>query len=70
MSSPLSITPQKLQLSSNDLRQCLRIAFAGTLGFVLCKLMGWSYGTFFVVNPMLLLGLVPVLNAHILRHRA
>jgi hypothetical protein len=67
MSSPLSATPQKLQLSGNDLRQCLRIAFAGTLGFVLCKLMGWSYGTFFVVNPMLLLGLVPVLNAHILR---
>lgn len=57
----------KLQLSSNDLRQCLRIAFGGTLGFVVCKLMDWNYGTFFAVNPMLLLGLVPVLNAHVVR---
>lgn len=67
MSSPASVTHPKLQLSSNDVRQCLRIAFGGTLGFVVCKLMDWNYGTFFAVNPMLLLGLVPVLNAHVVR---
>ncbi|HEX5793172.1 MAG TPA: DUF2955 domain-containing protein [Rheinheimera sp.] len=67
MSSSSGTTQQKLQLSSNDVRQCLRIAFGGTLGFVVCKLMGWNYGTFFAVNPMLLLGLVPVLNAHVVR---
>lgn len=67
MSSFPGTTQQKLQLSSNDIRQCLRIAFGGTLGFVVCKLMGWNYGTFFAVNPMLLLGLVPVLNAHVVR---
>ena len=61
MSSFPGTTQQKLQLSSNDIRQCLRIAFGGTLCFVVCKLMGWNYGTFFAVNPMLLLGLVPVL---------
>ena len=45
----------KRQLDANDVRQCLRIAFGGTLGFVLCKLMGWNYGAFFVVQPILLL---------------
>lgn len=60
-------TPARPTLNGNDLRQCLRIAFASTLGFVLCKLMNWNYGTFFAVYPMLLLGLVPVLNAHVLR---
>ena len=67
MASTAAITSERMQLSSNDVRQCLRIAFGGTLGFVVCKLMGWNYGTFFAVNPMLLLGLVPVLNAHVIR---
>jgi len=57
----------KLQLEANDVRQCLRIAFGGTLGFVLCKLMGWNYGAFFVVQPILLLAMVPTLNAHVMR---
>ncbi|SFM31331.1 Protein of unknown function [Halopseudomonas pachastrellae] len=57
----------KRQLDANDVRQCLRIAFGGTLGFVLCKLMGWNYGAFFVVQPILLLGMVPTLNGHIMR---
>ncbi|GAA6131203.1 DUF2955 domain-containing protein [Halopseudomonas sabulinigri] len=57
----------KRQLEANDVRQCLRIAFGGTLGFVLCKLMGWNYGAFFVVQPILLLAMVPTLNAHVMR---
>ncbi len=57
----------KTQLDANDLRQCLRIAFGGMLGFMLCKLMGWNYGAFFVVQPILLLAMVPTLNAHVMR---
>ncbi|MFV0595074.1 DUF2955 domain-containing protein [Shewanella sp.] len=54
-------------LTTNDLRQCLRIATGGTIGFTLCKLFGWSNGVFFTVTPMLLLGLVPVMNGHAMR---
>jgi len=57
----------KRQLEANDVRQCLRIAFGGMLGFLLCKLMGWNYGAFFVVQPILLLGMVPTLNGHVMR---
>lgn len=58
---------KKRSLNTNDMRQCLRISFGGMLGFLLCKLMGWNYGAFFTVTPLLLLGLVPQLNAHIIR---
>lgn len=51
-------------LTTNDLRQCLRIATGATLGFLLCKTMNWNYGVFFTVTPMLLLGMVPVMNGH------
>lgn len=54
-------------LSNNDLRQCLRIATGGTLALLMCKLLNLEYGSFFCVYPMLLLGLVPKLNAHLLR---
>lgn len=54
-------------LATNDLRQCLRAATAGTLGFLICKLFGWNYGVFFTVYPVLLVGLLPVFNAHIAR---
>ncbi|EGT3627434.1 DUF2955 domain-containing protein [Morganella morganii] len=54
-------------LTANDLRQCLRIATGATLGFTLCKIFGWSNGVFFTVTPMLLLGLVPVMNGHAMR---
>ena len=54
-------------LTTNDLRQCLRIATGGTIGFTLCKLFGWSHGVFFTVTPMLLLGLVPVMSGHAMR---
>ncbi|PAU88322.1 1,4-alpha-glucan branching protein [Pseudomonas sp. WN033] len=57
----------KTRLNGNDLRQCLRIAFGGMLGFLLCKLMGWNYGAFFTVSPILLLGMVPRLTAHVAR---
>ncbi len=51
-------------MSENDFRQCLRIATGATIGFTLCKLFGWNYGVFFTVTPMLLLGMVPVVNLH------
>lgn len=54
-------------LSENDLRQCLRIAAGATLGFTICKLMGFNNGVFFTVTPMLLLGMVPVINGHTAR---
>lgn len=54
-------------LSANDLQQCLRIAGGGTTGFYLCKLFSLEYGAFFVLYPVLLLGLVPLLNPHIAR---
>ncbi|WP_271410069.1 DUF2955 domain-containing protein [Pseudomonas sp. Q1-7] len=54
-------------LTENDLRQCLRLAGGGTLGLFLCKLMGWDNGAFFCVYPMLLLGLTPSINAHVVR---
>lgn len=56
-----------VKLDQNGLRQALRIAGGSALGFSLCKLMNWPNGIFFTVYPMLLLGLVPILNAHIIR---
>ena len=61
------LKPAHRALTANEVRQCLRIAFGATLGFTFSKLMDWNYGTFFTVYPMLLLGLVPVLNGHIIR---
>ncbi len=54
-------------LSENDLRQCLRIAVGSTLGYTICKLMGFNNGVFFTVTPVLLLGMVPVMSAHVAR---
>lgn len=54
-------------LSDNDLRQCLRIATGATLGFTFNKWFGLNYGVFFTVTPMLLLGMVPVMNGHAAR---
>jgi hypothetical protein len=54
-------------LTANELRQCLRIATGATLGFTICKLFDLQYGVFFTVFPMLLLGLVPVMNGHVMR---
>ncbi len=54
-------------MSENDLRQCFRIATGATLGFTISKLFGWNNGVFFTVTPMLLLGMVPVMNAHAAR---
>lgn len=54
-------------LDENGLRQCLRVAGGGTLGFTVSQLMGWNYGVFFTVFPMFLLGLIPVLNGHVVR---
>lgn len=54
-------------LTTNDLRQCLRVATGATLGFTLCKIFDLHYGIFFTVTPMILLGLVPVMSAHAMR---
>lgn len=54
-------------LNENGLRQCLRVAGGGALGFVVSQVMGWNYGVFFTVFPMFLLGMVPILNASIIR---
>ncbi len=59
--------PAHRGLTANEVRQCLRVAFGAALGCTISKVMGWNYGTFFTVYPMLLLGLVPVLNSHIIR---
>lgn len=61
------LNPAHRALTINEVLQCLRVAFGATLGFTISKLMGWNYGTFFTVYPMLLLGLVPVINSHIIR---
>ncbi|MFL1482713.1 DUF2955 domain-containing protein [Marinobacter sp. LN3S78] len=58
---------RKPSMNANDLRQCLRIAFGGILGFLFCKIAGTNYGAFYTVTPMLLLGMVPVLNPHVMR---
>ncbi|CAM3574463.1 hypothetical protein VA7868_04033 [Vibrio aerogenes CECT 7868] len=53
--------------SENDLRQCLRVAAGATLGFIFCKFFNFSFGVFFVIMPVMLLGLVPVLSGHAVR---
>ncbi|PSW07189.1 DUF2955 domain-containing protein [Photobacterium lipolyticum] len=54
-------------LTENDLRQCLRIATGAALSFTICKFFNLNYGVFFTVTPILLLGMVPVMNAHVAR---
>ncbi len=65
--APEGREPGESRFSSNDLRQCLRVAFAGALGFAISHFMHWNYGVFYTVFPMFLLGMVPVLNAHVVR---
>ncbi|SNR96079.1 Fusaric acid resistance protein-like [Pseudomonas segetis] len=66
-SADVSVMHGHQPLSDNDLRQCLRIATGGALALLICKLLNLEYGSFFCVYPMLLLGLVPRLNAHLIR---
>lgn len=54
-------------LNANDVRQCLRIATGATLGFLICKIFGWQNGVFYTVTPILLLGLIPQVNMHVVR---
>lgn len=54
-------------LSENDIRQCLRIATGASIGFFLCKFFNWSYGVFFTVTPILLLGMIPKVTGHAAR---
>ena len=50
------------QLSAQESRRLLRIAFGACIGFTVCKVMNWPYGVFFTVFPILLLGMLPVFN--------
>ena len=45
------------------LAHCLQ----ASIGFLVTTLFDLSYGVFFTVLPMLLLGLVPVINGHVAR---
>ncbi|MGO1616493.1 MAG: DUF2955 domain-containing protein [Oceanisphaera sp.] len=51
-----------MELTQDKLRTCLRIAFGSAAGLLIAKMMNWNFGVFFTVYPMLLLGMVPVLN--------
>ena len=50
------------QLSGQEARRLLRIAFGACIGFTVCKVMNWPYGVFFTVFPILLLGMLPMFN--------
>ncbi|ART80408.1 DUF2955 domain-containing protein [Oceanisphaera avium] len=54
-----------MELTQDKLRICFRVAFASATGLLLTKLMNWNFGVFFTVYPMLLLGMIPVLNRFI-----
>ena len=56
-------TPLATQMSEQESRRLLRIAFGCCIGFTISKVMNWPYGVFFTVYPILLLGMVPVFNA-------
>ena len=47
------------ELTPSEQRRLLRIAFGSCTGFLISKVMGWSFGIFFTVYPMLLLGMLP-----------
>ncbi|MBO1520511.1 DUF2955 domain-containing protein [Oceanisphaera pacifica] len=51
-----------MELTHDKLRTCLRIAFGSAAGLLTAKVMNWNFGVFFTVYPMLLLGMVPILN--------
>ncbi|ART82561.1 1,4-alpha-glucan branching protein [Oceanisphaera profunda] len=54
-----------MELTQDKLRICLRVAFASATGLLISKLLNWNFGVFFTVYPMLLLGMIPVLNRFI-----
>ncbi|MGB2078695.1 MAG: DUF2955 domain-containing protein [Vibrio sp.] len=54
-------------MSANGYRQCLRIAIATTIAFFIAKIFNLTNPIFYVINPMLLLGLAPVLNGFVAR---
>ncbi|GAB6070126.1 DUF2955 domain-containing protein [Thiomicrorhabdus hydrogeniphila] len=58
---------KNIPLTDNMLRRSIRVAFGATLGFAICKILGWDYGVFFTIFPILLLGLVPKMNGHAAR---
>lgn len=67
MSTNLSLAPVKHALTENDWSQVKRLVFGGTVALVASKPFGWDYGLFYSIYPLLLMGLVPTLSAHIVR---
>ncbi|MEG3765448.1 DUF2955 domain-containing protein [Alteromonas sp. 14N.309.X.WAT.G.H12] len=57
-----SATPADEYYTPYEQRRLLRIALGSCTGFAICKYMNWPYGVFFVVYPMLLLGMLPVFD--------
>ena len=55
------------KLSENDVQQTLRLAFGGTLSVLICKMLNLEFGAFYCIYPVLILGLVPRLNATLVR---
>ncbi|MDX6021614.1 DUF2955 domain-containing protein [Scandinavium sp. V105_16] len=51
--------------TANDFRQTLRIVFAGMIALSISSFYNVQYGVFFVVYPLMLLSLVPVINRHV-----
>jgi len=54
-------------LNENDIQQILRTATGVTIGFIFCKFFNLGFGAFFVIMPVMLLGLIPSFNEHIIK---
>lgn len=52
-------------MTANDLRQALRVALSGTLGFVFSCYWSFQNGVFFAVFPMFLAAMIPRCNMHV-----
>lgn len=58
----LRTKPGLSALSADGWRQAKRIALGSVAGLTIATTMGWPFGVFFAVYPVLLLGLVPAYN--------
>ncbi|MFD1216627.1 MULTISPECIES: DUF2955 domain-containing protein [Microbulbifer] len=45
----------------------MRIACAGTAGFIVSQVLDTGFGVFYIVFPVFLLGILPTINGHIIR---
>lgn len=54
-------------LSANGWRQACRMTLGGIGGWSIASLLGWSSVSLYAVFPLVLMGLVPMLNRHVVR---